>query len=466
MLVPGVLFFNKTYGREGDKHLYKFKPDNKDIPTCYVPYKIKNVGFSKVFYDLYVLVEMSQNFETSQLKQTIGSTNELESYYKYQMYCHNLILPQMKCLTEKTIIQNAFKSLLENPSWVDRTDHKVFSIDGENTTDYDDAFSIQYPIISVYISDVYHILDVLNFWHIFTGHVSNIYMPNERTMLLCKEIVELCSLKANKESLALTMDFNVETSEYNFFVSKIKPYKNFIYDELDLINDENYKQIHSYICSVCRWSCEQHTKQQSEKVVEYLMRLMCFKAGSILNKHNTGIFRTINEPMEDILPSNKYICFVQIEQIEQDPYAHITSPMRRLVDILNSIALLAIVHPSTTQPTLNNKAVNSNATEFYRDWESKLDYVNDMSRSVRRVQNESMLLNLYEEIKNDEHEGKVLSSETYEVEGIYYHTVFLKSIHLIARFQSSELIEGVRIFKVYKFDKESKFRKKIRLGLV
>lgn len=446
MTIPGILFLNKTYGRKDNCYLYKFKPYNKDISIYYVPYKIPNIGFSKVFYDLYVLANQEN------IEYVLGPTNNLEAYYKYQLHCHKLILSQMPLL--KTNMIENIKSKIISFKCEDRTTYKVFTIDGATTTDFDDAFSIQGDIISVYISDVYHVLQCENLWDLLTEYVSNIYMPNERIPMVCNSITEICSLKVNKESLALTMDYNFITDDYKFRIAKIKPYRNFIYEEDDLKIDENYQTILKYILSKKK---EEDTN--SEKVVEYLMRLMCFKAGETLYKKQLGIFRTINELLEEYLPSNKYILY---NEVFQAPYVHITSPIRRLVDVLNSIALISSLEIND----IIDNTIDISAINFYKMWESKLDYINTMSKSIRRVQNESMFLYLYNNIKDINHNGMVLSTETYEKEGIYFHTIFLDSIHLIAQFQSTEKIEGSHIFKIFKFDKEANFKKKIKLGLV
>ena len=80
--IPGVLILdgNKTYGREkklanagqtltasklrhsAGKLLYKCIPDDIRLPTFLVPYEIKNIGFSKVFKNLYVTIRF-ENWE-------------------------------------------------------------------------------------------------------------------------------------------------------------------------------------------------------------------------------------------------------------------------------------------------------------------------------------------------------------------------------------------------------------------
>ena len=54
--LAGVLILkgNKTYGRsKNGKLLYKCIPDDVRIPAFLLPYEMKNMGFSKVFQNLY-----------------------------------------------------------------------------------------------------------------------------------------------------------------------------------------------------------------------------------------------------------------------------------------------------------------------------------------------------------------------------------------------------------------------------
>ena len=50
----------------------------------------------------------------------------------------------------------------------------LFSIDSETTSDFDDLFSFQNNILSIYISNVAVWLDILNVWDAFSKRVSTI----------------------------------------------------------------------------------------------------------------------------------------------------------------------------------------------------------------------------------------------------------------------------------------------------
>ena len=76
-----------------NKMLYKCIPDDIRIPIFLVPYEIKQMGFSKVFNNLYVTIRYKQwddKHPHATLSQTIGSVDVLDNFYEYQLYCKSL----------------------------------------------------------------------------------------------------------------------------------------------------------------------------------------------------------------------------------------------------------------------------------------------------------------------------------------------------------------------------------------
>ena len=80
--ITGVLILkgNKTYGRQQinksnklGKLYYKCIPDDMRIPSFIIPYEIKNIGFSKIFQNLYVTF----SFISWDDKHPIGRLNEV-----------------------------------------------------------------------------------------------------------------------------------------------------------------------------------------------------------------------------------------------------------------------------------------------------------------------------------------------------------------------------------------------------
>lgn len=438
MIIPAVLLTKKTYGRNNGKLLYKCIPDDIEIKPINVPYNIGHIGFSKVNIDRYVLIDC----EKKVIVKTIGPANILENYYEYQLYCKSLPL-------KSEVIEINSVNLL---SGEDRTKWPVFSIDGEDTKDYDDAFSIKEVngkvIVSIYIADVVNTLSNLNIWEKCETRISTIYLPNKIITMLPKNIVELTSLTKNKLSTCLAMDIiynknNNTDPVIEFSRVIIKPYKNHIYDSVDLATDINYKWLFNFTKDYANLA-------GSHELVEHYMRKMCFEAGRVLQKNDTGIFRTMNEPLEDLYPSNSYVL-----STDHIPYVHITSPIRRIIDILNQIKLQEVLNIYKSEA----------ASKFYNEWSEKLEYINKVNKKIKKVQNDCALLHLYPSIKDREFEGKILDNETKYENGIYKYTIFLKEINLISKINSLEEISGIRLYRLYSFEYKDTLKKKIKLQL-
>ena len=73
------------------------------------------------------------------------------------------------------------------------------------------------------------------------------------------------------------------------------------------------------------------------------------------------------------------------EILELDSYVHITSPIRRLVDLLNMIVL---------QNSLGLMDYSEKSKSFYTNWLSKIDYINETMKAIRKVQNNCELLRI------------------------------------------------------------------------
>ena len=71
--------------------------------------------------------------------------------------------------------------------------------------------------------------------------------------------------------------------------------------------------------------------------------------------------------------------------LELDAYIHITSPIRRLVDLLNMIQF---------QQNTSMIHLSAQAQTFYDKWMQDLDYINASMRSIRKVQTDCNLLHL------------------------------------------------------------------------
>ena len=401
--IPAVLILNgnKTFGRSSGtkgKLLYKCIPDDVRLPTFLVPYEHKHVGFSKVFPNLYVTIRFSDWSEKqvrAVISQTIGPVDVLDNFYEYQLYCKSLNSSIQKFTkdTSKVISFKAGKSaahdsfiesIVSNKQIESRTNHNIFSIDPANSNDFDDAFSIKVLddnmlLLSIYIANVTILMDSLNLWSSFSERISTIYLPDKKRPMLPTILSDcLCSLQAKSSRCAFVLDLTVDRSSGEIISTKysnciIRVNKNYVYEEPDLVASDDYIFLLDTVKKLSKNYRYINNVKNSHEVVCYLMILMNYFSAKELLKAKVGIFRsTVSKKKSDqdlLLPdslpedvgkfikiwNSTYGQYIDISLLDSDPslykhdlldmdaYIHITSPIRRLVDLLNMIKLQQVL---------------------------------------------------------------------------------------------------------------------------
>jgi exoribonuclease R len=144
-----------------------------------------------------------------------------------------------------------------------------------------------------------------------------------------------------------------------------------------------------------------------------------------------------------------------------DAYVHLTSPIRRLVDLLNMIQL---------QRHLGLLDLSAKAFEFYDRWLNEIDYINTTMRLIRKVQNECSLLDLCAktpELLDQTFEGYCLD-KVERNDGLFHFVVYLPKLRVASRVTMRENVEnyGRRLFHLLLFHDEDTFKRKIRLQLL
>lgn len=527
--IPAVLILdnNKTYGRENKnldfslsskkskegKLLYKCIPNDQSIPIFLVPYEIKQMGFSKVFNNLYVTIRYNHWNEKHPygiLSQTIGPVDIIENFYEYQLYCKNLNISIQQFnkttsnyIKQKAHIHDSFISEIcnQHKNIEDRTSWKTFTIDPEGCQDFDDGFSIKKlessgnTLLSIYISNVSIWLNSLNLWSVFSERISTIYLPNRKIPMLPTILSDcLCSLQSKSRRFAFTMDILID-SQFNvlsihFSNCLIKVFKNFCYEEPLLLNDIDYIYLFDTTTKLSSKYKYINYIQDSHDVVSYLMIFMNHHCAQDLLKNNNGIFRAVssNSKPSHLPPSlpNEVSQFIKVfssssgqyidiqnispqnltllckhDLLDLDSYIHITSPIRRIVDLLNMI-----------QFQINHQLISfsNDAYEFYSKWCLKIDYINSSMRSIRQLQNDSNLLHLCfnsKDIIDKIYIGycfdKILNNNY-----LYQFTVYLPELRITSKIIINHDIDNFtqHKFKLYLFNNEEKFKKKIRLQIL
>jgi len=505
--LPGVLVLhgNKTYGRKNGKLLYKCIPDDKRLPAFLIPYEMKQIGFSKVFINLYVIFCFSlweDKHPHGILNQVIGPVDKLDHFYEYQLHCKSLhtSIQKFQKDTSKSLQNRPHDAFIENirvkfPNIEDRTNKKdlyIFSIDPNGSVDFDDAFSIKTldddkQLLSIYISNVTLWLDVLNLWDSFSKRISTIYLPDHKKPMMPTILSEcLCSLQEKNTRIAFVMDIFIQDGEIlkiNYSNCTIRVAKNFVYESADLLRNTNY----SFLLELSRKLSKKYKYishiEDSHDLVSYLMIFMNYHCAKEMLKYKNGVFRSTimkrDYAVPDTIPeetakyikiwksaSGQYIDLseetnVRHELLELDAYIHITSPIRRLVDLLNMIQL---------QQNLGIIQLSENAMNFYKKWLLDLDYINVTMRSIRKVQADCSLLDLctnHPGILEKNYTGYVFE-KLERSDTLYQYMVFLPELKLSSRITLRDNLTNFenKMFRLYLFHDEENFQKKIRLQLI
>ena len=506
--IPAVLILdgNKTYGRHpnNNKLMYKCVPDDVQLPPFLVAYEIKQMGFSKVFVNQYVTIKFASwdsKHPVGVLTNAIGPVDVPENFYEYQLSCKGLNISLTKfnkavnkSLSDLTVKKETFiQDLLTKSETVleDRSDWQVFTIDPDGSLDFDDAFSIKsldngHILVSIYIANVPLCLERLNLWSELTKRTSTAYLPDKKRPMLPVLLSDcLCSLQAGAQRFAFTLDLEInlegEIVSKKFCNTIIKVFKNFAYEERSLIRHPLYKSLLSVVLKMVPKHPYIKHIGDSHDVVCYLMILMNHLAAKDLLGFGQGIFRTTTTSNNSTTSNNDALPpdvmqFINIYRstsgsyttankvtahsiLGLDAYIHITSPIRRLVDILNMIKFQEII----------GFKLSDKALEFYDTWFKDIENINTSMKLLRRVQNDCNLLHLC-------HNNPDVLDKTYRgycfdekplTNGLYKYNLYLPELKTTSFVVCSKLALLVEHqFKLFVFNNEDKMKKKIRLHLV
>jgi len=498
-----------------DKLLYKCIPDDKRLPVFLVPYTLNRRSFRKHLINQYIIFEFKewneeQKHPIGTLKNTLGPVSNVSNFYEYQLYCKSLydsIKPfnmttrkKLKEEGEETYIDKILSTYKTIESRV--SSHRVFSIDPKHSLDFDDAFSIKEResedgwTISIYIANVPLWLEILEVWDSFTNRIATIYLPDRKRPMLPTILSDsLCSLQENQRRFAFCLDVHIDNEgtieDVKYYNTMVKLYKNYRYDEADLEKDEEYIKLFDTIKKMS----EKHNYlipiRNSHDIVSYLMILMNHQCAMKMTEYKNGIYRSIkynnfaskekSEHTEDSMPEDldenikkfikvwksvtgQYTLYENIEGHDMiskqglDVYLHTTSPIRRLVDLLNISKL-----------QINMKLIEfgEKYNIFEEKWTNKLEYINQTMRAIRKVQCDCSLLDLCinkPETMNIVYNGCIFD-RIYRNDGLFQYMVYIHDIKMLARITYKEKMKNYSIgrFKLFVFTDESTLKKKIRI---
>lgn len=365
----GILTLQKSYGRHKGKLLYKFIPYEGE--PFLVPYSIKS-SFLKLNEDLYVVCKKTETGGV--VDQCLGSVNSLEAYYEYELYRRGLV---------QTL--KPFHNRVKDIDFAGEAGGGpfIFTIDSATTADFDDAISVHYedlvPVISVYISNVPYIMEKYGLWDAYVDKVSTIYLPDKKRNMLPSPLENACSLREGESRHVYVMEIVGE--DVRFSQKYVAISKNYVYEEPSLLASKHYQllmKVVKELSSVVSFNME---LTDSYGLIVYLMIYMNHQCARRLER---GILRVVKEmpprPEMFALWMNWFGEYVVIDgekplhEMLGVVYAHVTSPIRRLVDIINLALLQGI------------------GEEFCLAWLKRIDFINEKTKSIKKVQNNCELM--------------------------------------------------------------------------
>ena len=499
--IPGVLVLSGiTYGRKGRKMLYKLIPDDRRLPIFLAGKEIKKLGHNKHVINDYVVFKFSNwndKHPHATLLNTLGNVDSLDNFYEYQLYCKSLYASiqefsrdTSRVLKEKSEDEYIEQIMTTYPNIEDRTNYDVISIDPQQSRDFDDAMSIQIKdedtyILSIYISNVSLWMDALGLWESFSERIATIYLPDRKRPMLPTCLADcLCSLIENLCRFAITCDITVcknEITNIRYKNTLIKVRKNFRYEEKDMQKDNTYNTILQNVRQLSRKYKFVRSVKDSHDLVAYLMILMNYYSAQEMIRYKNGVYRSAVLGKVPVLPDelpDEFVKFIKIwnssggqyvtycedithDILDLDSYIHVTSPIRRLPDLLNIIKL---------QQNLNLTTLTDNANTFYDYWVGRLDYINTTMRAIRKVQVDCNLLHYV--MTNENVLDKVYDGNIFDMirrnDGLFQYICYIPEIKLLSRLTVREEMkeyQGIKL-KLYIFVDEDRLQKKIRIQMI
>ncbi len=496
--IPGVLVFNgNTYGRKNKRVLYKCIPNDNKLPIFLVPYTQKESKFNKTKVNKYVLFKFDNWDEKHPygiITNTLGDVNDMNIFYDYQLYCKNLHYSIQKLnknvkmkLNKLNNEAGIYKKVNDNYNIENREKFDVFTIDPKETTDYDDAFGVRKineyeTIISIYISNVPLILSILELWDNLSQRVSTIYLPNKKVPMIPNILSDnICSLIENKKRFVLALDIHITNESIltilNYKVCSIIVKKNYVYEDDKLLRKQDYKKI---LDISKKLNLERKYKEEiydSHDVVEFYMILMNHETGIILNNNKMGIFRNVIRDNINTLKNDELLKVLDVisnvkgnyelydKQVGHQligegltAYSQITSPIRRIVDVINMIYL---------QTCLNMITFDNNVFDFIQIWIEKLNLINNDMKKIRKIQNDCSLISKCifenENAVNNIYHGYIIEINMKNMK--YKNKVYIPALKLMSYVECNnkkELYSSSK-FTLHMFTQEHTLKRKIRL---
>jgi exoribonuclease R len=391
--IPGILELFGIYSFSANKRgvpSYLFRPFNKEYPLfiCHSTLRRKSKCNQIVTIKLKEW-NLDEKIPKGEIVRVLGDINSFTAIEHAMLFRYEVFPKKFK------INKNKF-----NPSFncIGRKEiqYPIYSIDPEGCTDIDDGFSIETDKLLIHISDVYGFLEENNLLEKIVN-ISSIYLSNNVVKHALDTILSsnYCSLIKDQKRYMITLEINLNTLEYSFYISYGIISANYSYDNYPKELDSKFSLISALYKE---YIGKNKVVSDSHEFIEALMIIYNNLFIRNLKKHTSKqpIFRVqdtssipYTKPKNDL---EKFINIINSRtaryslkddghfMLNTSNYSHTTSPIRRIVDLINQ----EIYYGKDTY--LFNKfpihlinTYNNNLKKFYRK--------NDYLRLVELLEN-------------------------------------------------------------------------------
>ncbi len=504
--IPGVLCLSKgSHGRRGKRLDYMCVPFDKHLPVFLVPYAPKKASFCKKPVDLYILFKVHEwraKHPYGLSTNTLGQVSSLSATYEFLSHAHAVHVPIQK------LTRAAFNAIRSCPLGVHGLEREaadsvpappyecpdLVTIDPVGATDLDDAIGAS-PLegggfkVAVAITDPSYWLDRLCLWPHLTDKVCTLYLPDAKKPMLPGAALSdgLCSLKADapRPCLVLLVELTEEgkliREDLACLCCRIKA--NEIYESNSLVESDRYQTLFRATRTANDTFHLQESLVDSHEVVSFWMTWFNLSVAKKLDGLGTGIYRT-GPSCPPVANMNSRIPvaaarasafwgrgggrYTKWEERAHHKgiadgtrlYAQSTSPIRRVVDLVNVVCLLH---------GLGLRALSPSALGWADHWLERVPAIQSYTRAARRVQSECELLSLC----SSAHQGGDVEFDGYPIDqgedegeagGRRYlvHVPRLRNMVRVHTDAPLALLERVRL-RLHLFLDEAAMHRKVRV---
>jgi len=409
--IAGILYMNlnKSYGRnKKGMNYYKFKALHKKFGSFLVPcsFKSKRKIYISIIFNKW---DKTDKYPIGICNNIIGELGVRENEYNILLYKYDLKFNKVKY--EKKQLDLDLKEIIED------IDYNIITIDPENCRDIDDGISISK---NENITEIgVHITDVSNYMisyidNIKKGLCSSIYF-NKSHINMIPEIyaTNICSLLENTKKKCISIIYKYNNNKLvNFEVKLCNVYitKNYSYDEAEKLimkrskNNDILLNLWDFMSGLDNNIIDTHKLIEklminSNKIVAELL-FKYDRNNTILRIHNKNenydYNHKLSKKINDYLKIKTYESAVYVigdenpyhYDLNTSYYTHYTSPIRRIIDIIN--------HLNLKQYLKNDNLICIN--------NDLIDKINKQNKLIKKMNYDCRILDIFYNINDKEYE--------------------------------------------------------------